>query len=436
MLAVLALPATLFAQSRDFHVQGIVVDDGNGNTITIQAPVGGTSYTLTLPTMLPTGNYLLTMDSTGAMVASSPSTAIVDNAITPSKINTTGASTGDVLTFDGSDAVWAASSGGSVADSSITDAKVAANAAIDVSKLYLTNGIQNSHLVANSVTTSKVANGTVTTSKMADSAISGLKLLTYAVTSRHIADGAVTTAKIDPTGASSGNVLTYNGSSVVWAAGGSVADSTITDAKVAANAAINVSKLYLTNGIQNGHLMANSVTTSKVANGTVTTSKMADSAISGLKLLTYAVTNRHIADGAVTNAKISGSGATNGYVLMYNSGTNTVGWSNPSVGLSFNRVAISNINSPYTVAAGVDIVGVDITSGPVTVTLPAANSVPAGKILIVKNELGNAVTNNITISRSGTDLINAASTSVTIATGTATGSYNFYSDGVSRWHQY
>jgi hypothetical protein len=297
---------------------------------------------------------------------------------------------------------------------------------------------------------------------MADSAISGLKLLTFAVTNRHLAAAAVTTDKISSAGAASGQVLGYDGTNIVWTspsagasgpAGGDlagtypnptvannvitsakIADTTITNADISSSAAIAYSKLALNNSIQNIDIVANAITTSKVANGTVTTSKLADSAVSGLKLLTFAVTNRHLAFNSVTNDKVSSAGASTGNVLMYNG--SSVVWSNPVAGFAMRRVAISNINSPYTIPAATDLVGVDVTAGPVTVTLPPANSVPSGKAIVVKNELGNAATNNITIQRNGTDLINASSTSVSIAAGTGTGSFNFYSDGVSRWHQY
>jgi hypothetical protein len=214
----------------------------------------------------------------------------------------------------------------------------------------------------------------------------------------------------------------------------SIADGTITNADIIAAAGIPYSKLTLNNSIANTDIVINAITTSKVANGTVTTSKMADSAISGLKLLTNAVNTAHILAGAVTPVKISVAGAANGNTLIYNSGTNSVGWG--YVANKYVRTAISNINSPYTCPTSEEIVGVDVTSGPVTVTLPVANSVASGKVIIVKNELGNAATNSITIQRNGTDLINASSTSVFISSGTATGSFRFYSDGVSRWHQF
>ncbi len=271
---------------------------------------------------------------------------MADSAISGLKLLTSAVNTAHIA----DDAITSAK----IQDGSIVNADVSGTAAIAYSKLALTNSIQNGDIVANAITTSKVANGTVTTSKMADSAISGLKLLTYAVNTAHIADGAVTLAKVNTSGAASGNVLTYNGSSVTWAApsgsGGSaggdlsgtypnpviandaitsakILDGTIVNADISPTAAIAYSKLSLTNSIVNGDVQANCITTSKVANGTVTTSKMADSAISGLKLLTFAVTNRHIADGAVTTAKLSGTGGSAGDVLMYNG--STVNWTNP-----------------------------------------------------------------------------------------------------------
>lgn len=53
------------------------------------------------------------------------------------------------------------------------------------------------------------------------------------------------------------------------------------------------------------------------------------------------------------------------------------------------------------------------TSGTRTWTLPAAESVPDGWWIVFKNRSGN----NLTINRSGSDTIDAAATSLTIATG-------------------
>jgi len=150
--------------------------------------------------------------------------------------------------------------------------------------------------------------------------------------------------------------------------------------------------------------------------------------------LTGTYPNPTIANGAVTTAKISTTGATSGRFLTYNG--SSVTWGVPTVKLS--RVSVSGASggSTYNALSTDEVIGVDVTNGPATINLPSAASAGVGKIIIVKNELGNAGTNNITINRTGTDLINASSTSLSITFGTATGSFRLYSDGVSRWHQW
>ena len=76
------------------------------------------------------------------------------------------------------------------------------------------------------------------------------------------------------------------------------------------------------------------------------------------------------------------------------------------------------------------VIGVTSTAAARTITLPLANSVPAGWQTTVKDESGGALTNNITIARSNTDTIDGA-TSVAIALNY--GSRTLYSDGVSKW---
>lgn len=146
------------------------------------------------------------------------------------------------------------------------------------------------------------------------------------------------------------------------------------------------------------------------------------------------ISSTHLAAGAVTTAKVSSSGAASGNSLMYN-GT-SVAWGNPPTKLARTTVTGVGGGTTYSAQTSDEIVGVDVTSGPATINLPSASSSGSGKVIIVKCELGNAGVNNITINRSGTDLINSSSTSLSITFGTATGSFRLYSDGVSRWHQF
>jgi hypothetical protein len=98
-LALLATPAVTFGQARDFHSQRLVLDDNSGNKITLQTPALGGSYELTFPASLPGGVFLMSMDGTGAMSYTDPSslqlnlpaTASTGNASTLLSLTNTGA---------------------------------------------------------------------------------------------------------------------------------------------------------------------------------------------------------------------------------------------------------------------------------------------------------------------------------------------------------
>jgi hypothetical protein len=76
------------------------------------------------------------------------------------------------------------------------------------------------------------------------------------------------------------------------------------------------------------------------------------------------------------------------------------------------------------------IVAVTDTTAARTITLPAANGVPAGWTVVVKDESGAAGTNNITVQRAGADDIEGVATKVINAN---YGLLRLYSGGGARW---
>lgn len=104
----------------------------------------------------------------------------------------------------------------------------------------------------------------------------------------------------------------------------------------------------------------------------------------------------------------------------------------------FNSGVVSgkhNLQSGATYTAVAGDFGVIMTSSSArTVTLPAANAFVAGQLIYVKDGNGNAGTNNVTVSRAGSDTIDGGSaTSVVISTNN--GKIWLESDGVSKWWQ-
>jgi hypothetical protein len=94
-------------------------------------------------------------------------------------------------------------------------------------------------------------------------------------------------------------------------------------------------------------------------------------------------------------------------------------------GIRTNRTAVST--TPYAVLAADFILGVDTTAA-ITINLMSAATVGAGKILIVKDETGNATAENITIAAAGAETIDGAG-SITIAADR--GYRALYSDGTN-----
>lgn len=84
----------------------------------------------------------------------------------------------------------------------------------------------------------------------------------------------------------------------------------------------------------------------------------------------------------------------------------------------------------YTALTSDTIVGVTSTAAPRTITLPDSATAGSGFYLVVKDESGAAGTNNITITRAGSDTIDGA-TSIVITVNY--GVLKIYSDGAGKW---
>lgn len=148
----------------------------------------------------------------------------------------------------------------------------------------------------------------------------------------------------------------------------------------------------------------------------------ADSTISTTKKLQFRDTGIYIQSPADGKIKISADGTGSDDITL--SGTVTLGDLLTTKGIA---TAHTSKSADYTTTGNDVIVGVDSSGGAVTITLASA-TVTAGRMVIIKDEGGQAGTNNITIATEGSETIDGAA-SKTISTNY--GVLRLYSDGTN-----
>jgi hypothetical protein len=96
------------------------------------------------------------------------------------------------------------------------------------------------------------------------------------------------------------------------------------------------------------------------------------------------------------------------------------------------RTAVNNAASPYAVLEGDYYIGVDTSGGAVTINLQAAATAAEGKVLIVKDESGDAGASNITVDPNGTEQIDEGGAGTPVTISSNFGSITLITDG-SNW---
>lgn len=92
---------------------------------------------------------------------------------------------------------------------------------------------------------------------------------------------------------------------------------------------------------------------------------------------------------------------------------------------------VTNSDSPYTALTTDSIMLADTSSGAITINLPSAATLPAGKFFYIKNTI-DASSNNLTISPFSGNKIDGSSDDITISLDYT--AYTFFTDGSTNWY--
>jgi microcompartment protein CcmK/EutM len=135
----------------------------NSHAITIKGPPhsAAASYTLVLPNDDGTSNQVLTTDGSGNLSWSTPSGSYGDSDV-DTHLNTSSASSGEVLSWNGSDYAWVANSGSSGGTSGTSDRIISidagalvartTNGAASATEEYATNDVMSDHFLFDGAT--------------------------------------------------------------------------------------------------------------------------------------------------------------------------------------------------------------------------------------------------------------------------------------------
>lgn len=251
------------------------------------------------------------------------SNKIAAGAVTADKINTAGAASGQVLSYDGTGVVWTtpatvltgAASGDLngnypapvIANGVVTAEKIAAGAVTNDKVAY---GLSYNKLVdvPTALPPTGVAGGDLAGSYpapvIAPGAVTGTKVASGAINNSHVAAGAA----IDYSKLNLSNSITASDLADGSVATGKIVDGAVTDAKISS---VDYSKITNTPaglppvGTAGGDLEGSTYPAPLVKAGAITTSKLADGAVSASKIAAASVGTTAVQDAAITDEKIA-----------------------------------------------------------------------------------------------------------------------------------
>jgi hypothetical protein len=174
-----------------------------------------------------------------------------------------------------------------ISDGSITDSDINASAAIAYSKLSLSNSIVAGDITTDAVTSAKILDGTISNGDISGSAAITVTKLANGTNNQILRTNGTTPEWWTPDYANGSTALvgdvtgTLGATTIATGAvtSAKIADGTITNADINASAAIAYSKLSLSGSIVAGDIASDAVTTAKILDANVTSAKIADGTI-------------------------------------------------------------------------------------------------------------------------------------------------------------